>query len=82
LSRKVHYEIGEITALCHLADIFSSTGNYSNALEHALEGFKKSEETGDKNLMARCLNTLGGVYALARRSKTSNAIWIESKIYY
>ena len=63
LSRKVHYEIGEITALCHLADIFSSTGNYSNALEHALEGFKKSEETGDKNLMARCLNTLGGVYA-------------------
>lgn len=63
MSSKINYVEGEVNAMRHQSAAFVLAGNFSRALEIALEALRKSEALGDKKLMADCLNEVGGVYA-------------------
>jgi tetratricopeptide (TPR) repeat protein len=63
MSLKMNYVEGEVNAMRYQSAAFVLAGNFSTALEIALEALQKSEALGDKKLMARCLNSVGGVYA-------------------
>ena len=63
MSINIHYVEGEVDALRYQTNAYVLAGNYSKALEIALEALKKSETLGDKILIARCLNGVAYVYA-------------------
>ena len=63
MSLKINYVEGEVHALRYQTNAYILAGNYSRALEIALEALKKSEALGDKILIAQCLNGVAFVYA-------------------
>ena len=63
MSSKINYVEGEVNAMRYQSAAFVLVGNFSTALEIALEALKKSEALGNKKLIADCLNEVGGVYA-------------------
>jgi tetratricopeptide (TPR) repeat protein len=63
LSQEINYPKGEINAILDLANAFALAGNYSKGLEYALDGLKRSEASGDGELIGSSLWSVGGVYA-------------------
>lgn len=63
MSLKINYTEGEVISLQHQSWAYMLTGNFSKALEIAFDALKKCEAYGDKILIGRCLNTIGGVYS-------------------
>ena len=63
MSLKINYVEGEVNAMRYQSAAFGLAGDFSTALEIALEALKKSEGLGDKILVARCLNSVAWVYA-------------------
>ena len=63
LSGKANYTIGKVEAIRNIGIAFLGTGDFSKALEYALDALKRSEALGEKKLIAACLIAIGVVYS-------------------
>jgi tetratricopeptide (TPR) repeat protein len=64
LSKRIHYEKGEIEAIHNLAVAFLFAGDYPKALKYSLDALKKSEALNDPELIASGLGAIGLVYGV------------------
>src|SRR5262245_912696 len=62
-ARKINYSKGEIEGIRNISVAYSFAGDFSKGLEYALSALKKSEELGDKSLIARSLWAVALVYS-------------------
>jgi len=63
LSHRLDYYNGEINSLGEISDAYLSTGNYSRAMETALNCLRKSEQKKDSLNMAGSLSRISRVYS-------------------
>jgi len=71
LSRKIHFQSGELFCLRITANVFANTGNYPKALELYLQALKIAEEEKDDVRLGVSLSNLADLYFSAGDIKRS-----------
>src|SRR6186713_2114080 len=69
LSRKINYNKGEIDALLNTSAGFTFSGNYSKALENALDALTKSEAIHNDPQIAHSFVAIGNIYSIKEDHK-------------
>ena len=82
LSRKINYSQGEIAALLYTSAGFTLSGNYSKALENALDALKKSEAIHNDSLNANSLFAIGNIYSIKEDHKMGIPYYLKAKEIY
>ena len=82
LSRKINYNKGEILALLNTSAGFTLSGNYSKALEAALDALKKSEAIHNDPLTANSLLAIGNIYSIKEDHRMGIPYELKAKEIY
>ena len=82
LSRKIKYNKGEIAALLHTSAGFTLSGNYSKALENALDALKKSEAIHHDPQIANSFLAIGNIYSIKEDHRMGIPYQLKAKEIY
>jgi len=82
LSRKINYNKGEIDALLNTCAGFTFSGNYSKALENALDALKESEAIHNDPQIAQSFVAIGNVYSVKEDHRMGIPYELKAKEVY
>jgi len=79
LSRKIHFEKGEVRALALIATYLNRSGDLPGSLKTSFETLPKAKKINDTSLIMACYNTMGLTYAILKDYKKALDSYYESK---